>query len=234
MTSAEGSLNVITKDVPKELIRYLGPSIQWLEVDSGGWGNYRPDDKRKGDGPVAEIIRHIQDWIDATRNRRVCIQAGGNLGLYPKVYSNFFDKVITFEPDKISYNVLLTNTKAVPNISSFNKALSNINGWATLNIHNRVNNGTHTIVGVEDTYNEANAASVPTTTIDSLNLEYLDLLHLDVEGHESYILEGALNTILKCKPTIILEANNCGDFLSKLGYINKGKYQDNVFVPGEI
>ena len=49
MTSAEGNFNVITRDVPEELVPYLGSTIKWLEVDHGGWGNYRKDDHRKID-----------------------------------------------------------------------------------------------------------------------------------------------------------------------------------------
>ena len=47
--------------------------------------------------------------------------------------------------------------------------------------------------------------SVETISIDSMNLEDLTLLKIDVEGHEIEALHGALITIKKYKPIIICE-----------------------------
>jgi FkbM family methyltransferase len=46
---------------------------------------------------------------------------------------------------------------------------------------------------------------VELTTIDALNLEKVDFMKIDVEGYESLVIEGALNTIKKCKPLIVME-----------------------------
>ena len=41
--------------------------------------------------------------------RKLIIQAGGNAGLYPKLYSTMFEKVITFEPDHRWFVCLINN-----------------------------------------------------------------------------------------------------------------------------
>lgn len=47
--------------------------------------------------------------------------------------------------------------------------------------------------------------TVPVVTIDSLKIPRLDLLKIDVEGMELDVLEGALETIMRCKPILIVE-----------------------------
>ena len=42
-------------------------------------------------------------------------------------------------------------------------------------------------------------------TVDSLKLDQLDLLKLDLEGHEYAGLLGARETIMRCKPFVIVE-----------------------------
>ena len=49
------------------------------------------------------------------------------------------------------------------------------------------------------------ADSIEKITIDSLYLENVSLMKIDVEGHELSVLKGAEQTILKNKPVIILE-----------------------------
>ena len=76
-------------------------------------------------------------------------------------------------------------------------------------------------------------------TLDNLNIENISILKIDVEGNELEVLEGAFNTILKNKPSILIEIWStsehynkrddkdknhkknieCFSFLFKLGYI---------------
>lgn len=48
-------------------------------------------------------------------------------------------------------------------------------------------------------------STVKTITIDSLGLERLDLLKIDVEGMEVEALQGAAETIARCKPILFVE-----------------------------
>lgn len=60
----------------------------------------------------------------------------------------------------------------------------------------------------------------PTISLDSLKIDDLIILHLDVEGHELNAIKGSIKTIEKCKPIILIEdnMNKCKPFLSSLGY----------------
>lgn len=217
------------RKVPTELVPYLGKTLKWLAEDTGAWGNYKDDGR--GNGPVAELARYFNNWVSFCSNKRVVIQAGGNQGMYPKMYSHFFERVYTFEPDVVSYNILKQNITET-NVVHSNQGLSNQVGKAHLHVNpSRCNNGIHKIVHVEDTYHDNETVIIDTITIDSLNLPHVDLIHLDIEGHEDDALRGAEITIQNCLPVIISESNRPQSFLEKYHYICKGKFQDYVFVP---
>jgi len=68
--------------------------------------------------------------------------------------------------------------------------------------------------------------SIPLVTIDSLALDRLDFLKIDVEGMEIDVLDGALGTIGRCKPQIFVEtfksdAKVITEKLAPLGYTRK-------------
>lgn len=57
-------------------------------------------------------------------------------------------------------------------------------------------------------------------TIDSLGIDDLSLIQLDVEGHELEALKGAVRSIEKNQPEIMIEDNNndCSAFLESVAY----------------
>lgn len=56
----------------------------------------------------------------------------------------------------------------------------------------------------------ATASWVNAITLDSLKLQKsVSLLHLDVEGHEGEVLEGARETIESSRPVIVTEVSQC-------------------------
>ena len=67
-------------------------------------------------------------------------------------------------------------------------------------------------------------------TLDSFNFEDVDYIKIDVEGHELKVLKGAINTINKYSPLIVVEENGSAEkwnkgiknealnYLQELGY----------------
>ena len=48
-------------------------------------------------------------------------------------------------------------------------------------------------------------SEVSVKSLDSLQLDRVDLVKIDVEGYEGAVLEGALGTLARCQPTIFME-----------------------------
>ena len=137
-------------------------------------------------------------------NKKVCIQAGGNCGVWATYLAARFEEVWTFEPDFENYLCLMKNIPA--NVNHFLAALGH--KQATVGLDRTPKNcGAH----------QTNLAGgvIPMMTIDGLELDGCDFIQLDVEGMEPLILEGAQQTIDKFKPVLMIEDK---DISRRYGY----------------
>jgi FkbM family methyltransferase len=64
-------------------------------------------------------------------------------------------------------------------------------------------------IGQELNYDE-NLDDIPCITIDSLEMERVDLIKIDVEGMELDVIAGAKETLARCKPVIMAEFAKVG------------------------
>lgn len=166
-----------------------------------------------------EITNHVTDWS-------VCIQAGGHFGMYPTRLSKLFNHVHTFEADAGNYQKLIENCRDQSNISCYYNALSAYSRSMGIWHVPGGNTGQNFVVEGDE---------VKAITIDSLNLTSCGLIQLDIERHELFALMGAIETIEKFRPVIILEGpettnNTCNVVLEQLGYEFVARAgQDSVF-----
>lgn len=133
------------------------------------------------------ISSHVND-------KKVCVQAGGNMGYYVKQYASLFDNVYTFEPEPINFFCLNQNIQE-ENVFKYQACIGYERNLVDLKIKLK-NRGKNYVNGV---------GKIPTLRIDDLNLTTCSLIHLDIEGFEYFALQGAVNTIKKCKPVVALE-----------------------------
>jgi len=184
-------------------------------------------------GPIwTDWQRESDTWLSFCKNFDVVVQAGGNLGMYPKLYSLHFNRVYTFEPSMESFTYLVKNCPSA-DIIKINSAVGDTNKLVGVWSTNEENMGTHFLDKfpyIDDEDFPRPKKTVPTFTIDQLVLDSCDLIHLDCEGSEPEALLGALNTIQEYKPTIVLESGRGEDFLFDLGYtmVFRG-FQDGVY-----
>ncbi len=122
---------------------------------------------------------------------RTAVQAGGNVGLWPRAMALEFARVITFEPDALSRECLTANVPASVEVRA--EALGD---RACLCDVKHKSLGSHKVVP---------GTTVQMITLDSLELQDVDLLQLDVEGYEGPALRGAAVTLARSKPIIHVE-----------------------------
>ena len=127
-------------------------------------------------------------------DKRVCVQAGGNMGVYTKKYAAMFDHVYTFEPEPLNF-YCLTHNVTEPNVYKYQSCIGKARKLVNLKIK-EANRGKNHV---------AKEGAIPTIQIDDLNLPVCSLIHLDVEGFEYMALQGAIATIKRCKPVIAVE-----------------------------
>jgi len=174
--------------------RKLKRNFLWPKEDVWCWRHIN----KKGN---IDLPYRIEKYCN---QKTVVIQAGGNAGLYPYIYSSLFETVYTFEPDKTNYYCLQENNKGIDNVIHSNVALGSKEDYIDLEFNstwNEKNTGAVQVSGSGD---------IKMITIDSLNLAP-DLIHFDLEGFEGPALEGSINTIRSYRPVIALETNGSGD-----------------------
>lgn len=159
--------------------------------------------------------------INAIQNKDI-IDAGGYIGDSAIMLSDYTNKnVYCFEPLEINYNVILDTIKINKknNIVPVKLALGNKN--CTMDIfHDNKIVGTTALDSSKVQYNhkiEGNTKeTIEITTLDSYVEKYqlnVGLIKTDLEGYEQNFILGAINTIKKQKPVLIISIyHNPDDF----------------------
>lgn len=164
----------------------------------------------------------------------IIIDGGANIGFHSVQFAKlaYEGKVYSFEPQPMIFNVLSAN--------------SLINGTSNIIEQYRLGLGDKTDIaemsplseqefsptcinygGRGLTYDRDGGEKVSIITVDSLNLDKLDFIKLDVQGFELKVIEGGKNTIIKNLPIMFIEnyKNQEDDIkvlemLKNYGYIN--------------
>jgi FkbM family methyltransferase len=157
-----------------------------------------------GMGAGVQVYQH--DRVDLAlrylppKRRRVAVDAGAHVGLLTRKLAQHFERVYAFEPNPEAYACLRVNTEGLKNVTLFPKALGAAPGRAGIRPAPGFNSGDRVL--------DETAQDVEMTTVDALGLEELDLLKVDVQGYEWYVLQGAARTIRYTRPLMIVEVES--------------------------
>jgi FkbM family methyltransferase len=198
------SIDISLRDVDFEGV----DKLWWLTVDQSAFN-----------GPLSDWKSDKEVFLSYIKTKDVVIQAGGNCGMYARFYSNYFSEIYSFEPEKNNFKCLELNCKG-SQFHLYNVGLGKSAGTASLKKSKQKPRNAGIWQTIEDPTGNINII-----TIDSLNLQKCNLIHLDVEGFESNVLLGAIETIEKYKPVIILEEGSGSKILDDFNYSVKFKGQ---------
>ena len=138
-----------------------------------------------------------------TQPGTVAIDLGAHIGIHTLTMAKKVGNkglVIAFEPQwkifrELYHNVSLNNCS--DNVVLLRNAVGDTEGLVEMSIRNPTNEGGTPIgKGGDKAY---------MVTLDSLNLNQVSLIKMDVESYELKVLEGAKETLLRNKPIIIFE-----------------------------
>lgn len=181
-----------------------------------------------------------QNYIENTN----ILDLGGYIGtttlLMSEVLSNNC-KIFTFEPiysDILLKNILDNNLSG--NVEIYPYGVGNQIQKLKIkpiNLSDNINFGAVSII--DNLENKDDSFDINIVPLDYFNFENISLIKIDVENMEIEVLEGSLNLISRCKPTIIIETHKLSELketnifkeLSKLGYeidIIPGGYDDYI------
>ncbi len=165
--------------------------------------------KRVGTWMLPDQEQHLEEWINRAGDYQTphrenalkhvtkwdcAIDVGGHVGLWSRDFCLKFKEVHAFEPVAEHRECFVENVKG--NYTLHPVALGDKEGFVKMATEAHSTGGTHIDPGVE--------GDIPLKVLDSYNLSP-DFMKLDCEGYEIYVLKGAVETLLRCKPIICIE-----------------------------
>jgi FkbM family methyltransferase len=158
-------------------------------------------------------VIYFLDILFSKYKEPVFFDIGANYGYYTVKYADLCKKVLSFEPVNKTYSVLTSNIKRnkLHNVTAYKLGLSDKKQDCEINLYSSSGNNS---IFDRDIPSEHPCKKIGTEHINLLSLDefvqqnpaiYPDIIKIDVEGSELYVLQGAKDTILKHSPVIVIE-----------------------------
>jgi FkbM family methyltransferase len=203
--------SILNKFIPP-LYLYKRGSIRFVERDHI---KYVLDISRLLDHSIFFGLIKEPAWVNLFKNLKrdaIIIDAGANIGYLSLHFARACPAgmVFSFEPDSDNYSNLETNVRLndFQNIKTFPLALGAKTEKAILFKMYPKNPGANRILPV-NSEKLCQREWVDVTTVDEIienvGISRIDLLKIDVEGYELFVLMGARAAIMKWKPTLFVE-----------------------------
>jgi FkbM family methyltransferase len=162
-------------------------------------------------GGPAEYQYQVRDRsLTHVKHRGVALDIGANVGLWSRSLCANFRTVVAFEPVAMFRECLTRNVTAA-NLQIKDFALGDQRTTATMIITEGNTGHTHidpATLGAGDT---------EVYRLDDLNLDAVDYIKMDCEGYEYRILQGAEQTIRRCRPVVVVEQKPHDAYSSQYG-----------------
>jgi len=156
-----------------------------------------------------KLIEFVVPILQRNDRLGTYVDIGANVGLTTLPLIPFFKQIISFEPNPNAITMFKENVNS--NTVNLNEcALSNKSGRLVLREPNGRSDFS-TISEIRKTKwsknkrNTYNDFEVDVFTLDSFNLQDVDLIKIDTEQHENEVIDGAFETIKRCHPYIFME-----------------------------
>jgi FkbM family methyltransferase len=175
--------------------------------------------------------------------RNVVVDVGCQVGLWAYHFAKAFRHVVGFEPVPIHHACWDYNMAGVANVTLHKVALGNRAGSVVIEMPDHTTGHAHIRPDDPRLAEGGVTCEAALATLDSFALADVDLIKIDVEGTEKDVLEGAADTLARCKPWVIVEqkgndrrmgrpANEAVSFLAERGWTVAWNYSgDHLMAP---
>jgi FkbM family methyltransferase len=136
--------------------------------------------------------------IELCAKRRTALDIGANVGLWSRDLVDNFAKVVAFEPVAVFRECLEKNVTGA-NFFISPLALGDHDTQATMIITE--GNSGHSHLDPKS----LGTGDVQVVKLDNLNMEDVDYIKIDCEGYEYRVLQGAEQTVKRCRPIMVIE-----------------------------
>jgi FkbM family methyltransferase len=140
------------------------------------------------------------------------LDIGAHTGSYAITLAPYSGKVIAFEPQKMTYYALCGGValSSATNIECLKLGLGNQSQNGAKTLHIVSNDGGGSTVHAPPSDKILNSEVIEIRTLDSLGIQgQISFIKMDVEENELQVLQGGMETIVRCGyPKILFESNS--------------------------
>jgi FkbM family methyltransferase len=154
----------------------------------------------------------VEQFVKYINKTSVVFDLGANIGLHTILFGRIAKKVFAFEPYSVNFKHLQFNLREnkISNALVFQLGLSDKQEDVRVKYLNPINSGQVILDNnpnhaLDNWENMEEKIIVKCVTLDSLNIDELHFLKIDVEGYESKVLAGGEKTIRTLTPVIAIE-----------------------------
>ena len=169
------------------------------------------------------------EWIDTFKRSENFLDVGANIGIYSLYAAKKGISVYAFEPQVLNFAELYTNiylNDLSDKINGYGIALTNENTIEYLSLLSMVPGQSHNdyAIDIPGQMKQGCAGFKLDYLVEKNVIPQPTHIKIDVDGIESKVIEGGVNTIQNCK-TILIEVEDMDivDMITKLGF----KIDDN-------
>lgn len=171
----------------------------------------------------------VELFKQVVRAGATVVEVGANYGTHTLPLSRLAGpagRVIAFEPQRLVFQALCANLalNSLANVDARQEAAGAEPGWITVPPLDYERENNFGGLSLAPSAGTTPGERVRLTPLDSLELPRLDLLKIDVEGMELSVLEGASQTLQRCKPAIYVENDRQDRSPALIHFLQKADY----------
>lgn len=191
------------------------PELKPLNIHLHNTGEFISDQIRRTNRYYEfDLLYFIKKNFDCSN----FVDIGANIGNHSNFFERFGSTGWAFEPSKSNFEKLIKNA---PKFKCYNVALSDSDGEAELVTFESCLGNNYLKSAFDGKINDwgtgASTEMIKVTTLDSFNIVSPTLIKIDVEGSELKVLNGAIQTLKKYNPVVVIEIHT-DETLSKAGF----------------
>ena len=161
---------------------------------------------------LVNLLKSISTQITKSIGKCHLVNVGAHIGSVCVASAKHFSRITAFEPVKSNFDHLNLhkNLNSVNHMTTHNLALSDSNCESKIVFNPQNTGGCHVVSDYEVANSIRHAQNhiedmVQCVSMDSIEFDSIEILLVDIEGHEERFIKGAEQTIRKYKPVIIIE-----------------------------